>query len=236
MTNKNIAVFRITKIEFLRNIIIPHFIKYPLISQKSIDFYLWSKVVDIIFRKEHFSQSGFLTILAYYAAIYRGFSKNVLMFYPHIKPFIRKKVNLPLNLNPNWVSGFVSGDGGFSINIRNFNSYKIKKQVTCIFHIAQDNRNMELFKLFSKFFNCGTVYERLNSSKRCDFVVQDINLLITNILPHFNIYPILNIKYEDYICFKKVLEIIQLKQHLTQEGLYKINKLRLEMNLNRLNK
>jgi hypothetical protein len=156
---------------------------------------------------------------------------------------------LPLNLNPYWVSGFVSGDGGFSINIRSStpakalqgvkkarDSYKLKKQVTCIFHVAQHNRDIELLKLFSKFFNCGTVYERLNSSKRCDFLVQDINLLITNILPHFNIYPILNIKYEDYICFKKVLEIIQSKQHLTPEGLDKINNLRLEMNLNRLNK
>ena len=102
-TNKNIAVFRITKIENLRNIIIPHFNKYPLISQKSIDFYLWSKVIEIIFRKEHLTQSGVLTILCYYAAINRGISKKVLMFYPHplllqfakqrqkIKPQIRKK-------------------------------------------------------------------------------------------------------------------------------------------------
>ena len=130
------------------------------------------------------------------------------MYYPHIKPVIRHSVNLPLNLNPYWVSGFVSGDGGFSIIIRPSKSYILKQQVSCRFHIAQHIRDIELMDLFSKFFNCGTVYVRTNSSERCDFVVQDINLLISKIIPHFDIYPILNLKYKDYICFKKALNII----------------------------
>ncbi len=232
--NKNIAVYRVSKIESLRDIIIPHFKVYSLISQKSIDFYLWCKVIEIISKKEHLSQSGFLTILTYYASINRGISKKVLMYYPHIKPVIRHSVNLPLNLNPYWVSGFVSGDGGFSIIIRPSKSYILKQQVSCRFHIAQHIRDIELMDLFSKFFNCGTVYVRTNSSERCDFVVQDINLLISKIIPHFDIYPILNLKYKDYICFKKALNIIQSKQHLTQEGLDLIKTLILEMNSNRL--
>ena len=124
----------------------------------------------------------------------------MLIFYPHIKPFIRKKINLPLKLNLNWISGFLCGHGGFSIKIISTNNYKLKKQITCIFHVAQHNREIELLILFSKYFNCGTIYERLHSSKRYEFIVQDIILLITNILPHFNIYPILNLKYKDYIC------------------------------------
>jgi len=88
--------------------------------------------------------------------------------------------------------------------------------------------------LFSKFFNCGSVYVRLNSSQRCDFVVQDIKLLLNKLIPHFDHYPILNLKYKDYICFKKVLDIIKSKQHLTPEGLDKIKTLNLEMNSNRL--
>ena len=233
-SDRNIAVYRVSKIESLRDIIIPHFKVYSLISQKSIDFYFWCKVVEIISKKEHLSQSGFLTILSYYASINRGISKKVLMYYPNIKPVIRHSVNLPLNLNPHWVSGFVSGDGGFSIIIRPSNSYILKQQVSCRFHIAQHIRDIELMNLFTKFFNCGTVYVRTNSSERCDFVVQDINLLITKIIPHFDIYPILNLKYKDYICFKKALNIIKSKQHLTQEGLDLIKNLNLEMNSNRL--
>ena len=111
--------------------------------------------------------------------------------------------------------------------------------MSCRFHIAQHIRDIELMNLFTKFFNCGTVYVRTNSSERCDFVVQDINLLITKIIPHFDIYPILNLKYEDFICFNKALDIINSKQHLlathsTEEGLDIIKKLNLEMNYNRL--
>jgi hypothetical protein len=84
----------------LRDIIIPHFEKYPLISKKSIDFYLWSKVIQIILNKEHLNKSGFLTILSYYASINKGVSKKVLNYYPNIKPVKRPSVNLPDYLNP----------------------------------------------------------------------------------------------------------------------------------------
>ena len=89
-------------------------------------------------------------------------------------------------------------------------------------------------KLFSNFFNCGTVYVRSNSSQRCDFVVQDIDLLLYKIIPHFDLYPIFNLKFKDYICFKQALDIIKSKQHLIPEGLDKIKTLVLEMNSNRL--
>jgi len=231
---KNIAVYRVSNIEYLRDIIIPHFNKYPLITQKSIDFNLWCKVIQIILNKEHLKNKGFLTILTYYASINRGISKKLLKCYPKLKPVIRSSINLPNNLNPFWVSGFVSGDGGFSIIIRPSESYILKQQVSCRLHITQHIRDIELMNLFSKFFNCGSVYVRLNSSQRCDFVVQDINLLLNKIIPHFDLYPILNLKYKDYICFKKVLDIIKSKQHLTPEGLDKIKTLNLEMNSNRL--
>ena len=108
--------------------------------------------------------------------------------------------------------------------------------MSCRFHIAQHIRDIELMNLFTKFFNCGTVYLRSNSKKtpRCDFIVQDINLLSTKIIPHFDLYPILNLKNEDYICFKDALNMVKSKQHLTQEGLDKIKRLNLEMNSNRL--
>jgi hypothetical protein len=131
------------------------------------------------------------------------------------------------------VSGFTSGDGGFSIIIRPSITYILKEQVSCRFHIAQHIRDVELMKLFSKFFNCGAVYVRLNSN-RCEFVVQNINLLLSKIIPHFELYPIFNIKYKDYICFKNILGIIKLKQHLTSEGLEEIKNIILEMNSNRL--
>jgi hypothetical protein len=89
--------------------------------------------------------------------------------------------------------------------------------------------------LFQSFFNCGVISLRSNvTTPRCDFIVQDTTCLLEKIIPHFDGYPLLNLKQEDYICFKQCMTIIKFKQHLTREGLNKIKQLCLEMNSNRL--
>lgn len=61
-------------------------------------------------------------------------------------------------------------------------------------------------KLFVKFFDCGVVAVRSNLS-RCDLIVQDALSILDKVLPHFDTYPLLNLKQEDYICFKKCMTI-----------------------------
>jgi hypothetical protein len=46
--NRSLCVYRVSKIDDLINVIIPHFLNYPLLTQKYSDFVLWSKVVNII--------------------------------------------------------------------------------------------------------------------------------------------------------------------------------------------
>lgn len=111
------------------------------------------------------------------------------------------------------------------------------EKVYCRFHIAQHSKDLELMKLFIKFFGCGSVNVRSNvATPRCDYIVQDITNLVENIIVHFDSYPLLNLKQEDYKCFKECMTIIKLKQHLNQEGLNRIKSLNLEMNSNRLKK
>ncbi len=132
------------------------------------------------------------------------------------------------------MSGFVAGDGGFSIYVRPAKDYLLLEKVYCRFHIAQHSKDIALMRLFIKFFGCGVVNLRSNlSTPRCDFIVQDITSLL-KIIPHFDLYPLLNIKQKDYICFKKAIFMVKLKKHLTKEGLIKLKSLNLEMNSNRL--
>jgi hypothetical protein len=151
--DRKISVYRVTNVNYLNDVIIPHFTKYPLISKKGLDFVLWSSVIKIILNKDHLTKAGFLTILSYYASINRGVSKKVLKYYPNVLPFPKPIINLPDNLNPQWVSGFVAGDGGFSIYTRPAKDYLLLEKVDCRFHIAQHSKDIELMKLFIKFFN-----------------------------------------------------------------------------------
>lgn len=62
-SREKLAVYRVTVINDLLTVIIPHFSSYPLISQKNSDFQLWVTVVNMISMKQHLNQSGFLSIL-----------------------------------------------------------------------------------------------------------------------------------------------------------------------------
>ena len=45
--------FRVTSLEDLINIIIPHFSKYPLLTQKAADFKLFLQVTDLMKNKAY---------------------------------------------------------------------------------------------------------------------------------------------------------------------------------------
>ena len=129
----------------------------------------------------------------------------------------------------------MAGDGGFSICVRPAKSYALGEKVEFRFHIAQHSKDLELMLLFIKFFSCGKVTVRSNlSTPRCDFYVQDTFFLLTNVISHFDKYPLLNLKQKDFLCFREAIFLMKAKQHLTREGLNKIKSLNFEMNSNRL--
>lgn len=227
---KKIAVYRVTNANYLKTHIIPHFLNFPLISKKLADFILWAKVVDIILSKDHLTEKGFSKILSYYASINRGASKKVSEAY-NISPAKRPEVILPKKLNPHWVSGFVAGDGGFSIYVRPAKDYALGEKVYYKFHVAQHSIDQNLLRLLITFFGCGVVNVR---TIRCDYMVQDVTTIWKLIVPHFDTYPLLAIKSKDYLCFRECIELVINKQHLTVEGLNRIKQLSLEMNNNRV--
>lgn len=145
--------------------------------------------------KQHLTPIGFSTILSYYASINRGLSPKVLLAFPNTVGVDKVKVNLPTKLHPEWVSGFVAGDGGFSVGIR-----KITRQIYFRFHIAQHSaqaRDQLLLQMFISFFECGKLSIR-TSIKRCDYYVQDFQEIFNKIILHFDQYPLCNVKTLDF--------------------------------------
>lgn len=70
------ANFMVGSLEKILDVIIPHFDKYPLITQKLGDYILWKKVVMMIKHKEHLSLDGLQTIINIRAAINLGLSES----------------------------------------------------------------------------------------------------------------------------------------------------------------
>ena len=58
------VVLSITELEILREVVIPHFLKYPLLTQKRADFELFAKAVDLISAKKHLTADGLREIVS----------------------------------------------------------------------------------------------------------------------------------------------------------------------------
>lgn len=231
---KDVTSFTVTKINDLVNVIIPHFSKFPLQTQKRVDFELFCKIVESKKNKEHLTQEGLLKILSLKSALNKGLSKNT----SEIKNI--KVLERPLhlvdsaefkNIDPNWISGFVAGDGTFDIKIT---KRKSKHQVELRFRITQHIRDAHILGIIAEYLDCGKVYIR-STGLACDLVVNTFPDNINKIIPFFKEYPIGTIKEKDFIDFAMAADLIINKEHLTQEGLLKIKQIKLNMNSLRIN-
>ena len=59
----NVLKYQVVKIGDLKNTIIPHFQKYPLITQKAADFLLFEQVVELMEKDAHLNMNGLQKIV-----------------------------------------------------------------------------------------------------------------------------------------------------------------------------
>jgi len=112
---KKVARYSIQGINDIVNIV-NHFDKYCLQSSKQIDFALWKECVKIILNKKHLTQKGLEEIMSYKNAMNFGQSKILKLSFPNITKIERPAVVIQdTELNPFWVTGFISGEGSFYI-------------------------------------------------------------------------------------------------------------------------
>jgi len=89
----------VTSIKDISNHIIPHFEKYPLLTQKQADFELFKKVVELMKNKEHLTEEGLQKIICIKAAINLGLPEKLKIAFPEIIPASRAQVKLPENID-----------------------------------------------------------------------------------------------------------------------------------------
>ena len=126
--NYNFAVYAIHSLNDIRNIIIPHFKNYPLISQKYGDFIIVNNIVELMNKGEHLNKKGIIKIITLKSVLNKGLSYNLKIYFPDIVKTNKVKkpnANIFINIYYNWIAGFFSGDGCFSISIYKSDNHKI---------------------------------------------------------------------------------------------------------------
>src|SRR5436853_7797737 len=76
--------YNVSNLKDIVDVVIPHFDKYPLMTQKRADFLLFKQVSDLISRKEHLTTEGLHKIVSIKASINKGLSTELKAAFPDV--------------------------------------------------------------------------------------------------------------------------------------------------------
>lgn len=220
-----LKVFSIKEIK----LIVEFFDRYPLISQKFADYILFKEAYLLICNKQHLTNEGLQKVVSLRASSNWGLSKDLKEAFPNVEPAPRLQPNLEA-INDEWLRGFISGEGNFTIRIIESKTHNLGYQVGLRFRVTQHCKDRLLMESIKNYFKCGHLSDR---GDIIDFQVTAIKDIKEKIIPFFDRHMLLGVKYEDYQDFKLAAQIINRKEHLTEEGLTNLREIKSKMNRQR---
>lgn len=133
-----------------------------------------------------------------------------------------------------WITGFVDGEGCFSVGVFRNRILKNGWQVFPEFVVTQGEKSLFALEELQKFFGCGKIF----INKRYDnhreplyrYCVRSTKDIRGKIIPFFQEYPLRTAKQNDFQRFVKIIEMMEKKVHLTEEGMKEIAKIVEQMN------
>uniref|UniRef100_UPI002001CF69 hypothetical protein n=1 Tax=Exserohilum turcicum TaxID=93612 RepID=UPI002001CF69 len=228
---KDTCTYRVDKLKDILNVVIPHFDKYPLFTQKLADYKLFKEIVNLMLNKEHLTLDGLKKVLSLKASLNLGLSEELKVKFSNIEAVKRPLVLDKDVPSPFWVAGFTTGDGSFYLSIRASKLNEIPR-IDIGFTITQHSRDMLLLQKLETFFNCG----RIKKDSRHDvhyFVVTNVKDITNKIIPFFKKYYTKGVKSLNFADWCEVAEIIRSKAHLSDEGVEQIRNIQSRMNSKR---
>jgi len=176
------AGYRVGSVKYLISVIIPHFIKYPLLSTKACTFSLWHEAINIMHSGTHKTHAGFLNILAIHAGINRGASKAVKTHFPDLKPALLPTYSLtilPEELSPWWISGYFTIYCNFGVDM---NPHGLKNsyydRVVPSFNFSRSIIELPIITLLASYFGVTVHLKRVTLS----FLRDEWNIILNYLI------------------------------------------------------
>lgn len=99
-------IYSVQSVKALVDVVIPHFTKYPLKTQKQADFSLFKAALELVSKKEHLNTEGVIKVISIKGSLNKGLSPALVECFPNVIPIERPVVQLSENIDPNWIVGF----------------------------------------------------------------------------------------------------------------------------------
>ncbi len=130
---------------------------------------------------------------------------------------------------PDYISGYVDGEGCFTVTFNERAKAKLGWELHPSFSVSQNEDRRQVLDIIREYFGCGYI-RRDYADKTVKFEIRDHNDLVSKIIPHFERFPLLSKKQEDFELFKEICGIISSVNHLSKDGFVEIVKIAYRMN------
>lgn len=133
------------------------------------------------------------------------------------------------NITKSWLTGFCDAEACFHVSFTKRLNRKIKIEVRPSFSITQLARSKHLLLDIECFFNCGAI--RHSKKDGCfRYEVRSLSNLNEKIIPHFDDFPLLGPKREDFKLFKEICGLMKSNKDKNAQNLKHIIELAFLMN------
>ena len=133
-----------------------------------------------------------------------------------------------MDLEAQWIVGFVDGEGCFHVGINPHPEMKTGYQVLPEFTVVQHERDVQVLHALKAYFGCGVV--RRNHGDRMAYRVRGKAHLLQRIIPFFEKHPLKTRKRVDFAKFRRILLLMEAGEHLTREGVEEARRIAGQMN------
>jgi hypothetical protein len=133
-----------------------------------------------------------------------------------------------MNLESQWIAGFVDGEGCFHVQVNKAETAAAGYYVLAEFVVTQHVRSIKVLHAMRKIFKSGVV--RPCKDNIYQYRVRKADHLRTRIVPFFMKHKLKTRKRLDFMKFRWILLLMERGEHLTPAGVEKIQAVRATMN------
>lgn len=219
--------FTVKGLDDIINHVLPHFNTYPLVTSKKLNF---NDFQEAVLLKKNSTNNNDIT-------------QNITIIKSRMnktRSFEEKYASLSIIvLNPQWVLGFVDGDGCYYVEVGTQKARgKVYPRISMSLEIAQNAHEAAILQSIVKFFGGGGVYplcdwtnvEALqNTASKHTFKLKNIDIII----PFFIQNQLRTDKQLDFKIFCAIAQMWKNGLHKTPEGLVTMKALKGFMNSSR---
>jgi len=129
-----------------------------------------------------------------------------------------------------FLAGLIEGEGSLCVSIKKHPTARFGYLIDPEFFIYQHKNRRELLEMAKEMFGTGTIWEKPGNRNVLVYGIRCRKTIKEKIIPFFEKYMIFSARKENFKTFKEIVELLEKKEHHTNEGFIKILELAYKMN------